>query len=210
MLRPDARRVAELLPPAEDPYVMAMPALLPRYTLEDLASFPDDGNRYELVAGHLLVTPKPAPPHEIVVWRLSSALTAWALRRGGVMVLLSSTVEVAPDTHLEPDLLVLPEFDVLPEAWTAVSGQWLAVEVSGRGSRAYDRDYKRPAYLAAGIGEFWRADLRDRCVYVSTAAAPDERAERDVLVFTPPIGGPPLSIPVPALFDQIVDLRSTG
>jgi hypothetical protein len=44
-----------------------MPALLPRYSLEDLARFPDDRNRYELVAGHLLVTPEPAPPHELVV-----------------------------------------------------------------------------------------------------------------------------------------------
>lgn len=189
---------------------MAMPALLPRYTLEDLASFPEDGNRYELVAGHLLVTPKPAPPHKLVVWRLSSALTAWALRRGGVMVLLSGTVEIAPDTHLEPDILVLPEFDVLPETWSAVSGQWLAVEVSGRGSRLYDRDYKRPAYLAAGIAEVWRADLRDRCVYVSTANAPEERAEHQTLVFTPPTGAAPLHIPVPALFDQIIDLRHTG
>jgi Uma2 family endonuclease len=185
---------------------MAMPALLPRYSLEDLARFPDDGNRYELVAGHLLVTPKPAPPHELVVWRLSSALTAWALQLGGVMVLLSGTVEVAPNTHLEPDLLVLPEFDVLPETWTAISGQWLAVEVSGRGSRVYDRDYKRPAYLAAGIAECWRADLRDRCVYVSTVTSPEERAERDTLVFTPPIGGPSLHIPVPPLFEQITEL----
>ena len=189
---------------------MAMPALLPRYTIEDLARFPDDGNRYELVAGHLLVTPKPAPPHELVVWRLSSTFTAWALQLGGVMVLLSGTVEVAPNTHLEPDLLVLPEFDVLPHAWTAVSGQWLAVEVSGRGSRVYDRDYKGPAYLAAGIAEFWRVDLRDRCVYVATAAAPEERAEHHQVVFTPPAGGLPLHIPVPALFEQIIDLPSTG
>jgi hypothetical protein len=36
---------------------MAMPLSVPRCTLEDLESFPDDGNRYEVVDGILLVTP---------------------------------------------------------------------------------------------------------------------------------------------------------
>jgi hypothetical protein len=36
------------------------------------------------------------------------------------------------------------------------------------------------------------------------------RAEHDEVVFTPPAGGPPLHIPVSALFEQIIDLPSTG
>jgi hypothetical protein len=38
---------------------MAMPVAVPRYTLRDLESFPDDGSRYELLDGVLLVTPPP-------------------------------------------------------------------------------------------------------------------------------------------------------
>ncbi|HET9276117.1 MAG TPA: hypothetical protein VFN96_08605, partial [Gemmatimonadales bacterium] len=49
-----------------------MPAAVPRYTLQDLDSFPEDGNRYELVDGILLVTPAPLPPHDAVVMRLIS------------------------------------------------------------------------------------------------------------------------------------------
>src|ERR1043166_5242305 len=58
---PEGRTVghAELPPLSPSRYVMAMSVAVPRYTLEDLESFPDDGNRYELVDGILLVTPAP-------------------------------------------------------------------------------------------------------------------------------------------------------
>lgn len=184
---------------------MAMPALLPRYTIADLAQFPDDGYRYELVEGHLLVTPKPLPPHEMVTWRLSRLFTAWTLDHPGVMVLLGGTVDIAPGTHLEPDLLLMPEFTQVPAKWLGVSGHLLAVEVSGRGSRIYDRDYKRPAYLAAGVREFWRVDLRDRCVYVATQHAPTERAITDAVTWTPPEGGDGVTIRVDELFEGISD-----
>lgn len=36
---------------------MAMAISVPLYTVDDLANFPDDGNRYELLDGMLLVTP---------------------------------------------------------------------------------------------------------------------------------------------------------
>ena len=50
---------------------MAMPVAVPRYTVDDLDSFPDDGNRYELLDGVLPVSPAPSFLHEIVVQRIS-------------------------------------------------------------------------------------------------------------------------------------------
>ena len=38
---------------------MAMAITAPHYTIDDLANFPDDGNRYELLDGVLLGTPAP-------------------------------------------------------------------------------------------------------------------------------------------------------
>ena len=40
---------------------MAMAISIPRYTIADLERFPNDGNRYELLDGVLLVTPARYP-----------------------------------------------------------------------------------------------------------------------------------------------------
>jgi hypothetical protein len=47
------------------------------YTVDMVRALPDDGNRYEVVHGELLVTPAPRPWHEVIVGRLHSALAAY-------------------------------------------------------------------------------------------------------------------------------------
>ena len=51
---------------------MAMPATptARRYTVEEVYAWPDDGNRYEVVHGELLVTPAPRATHQGVVGQL--------------------------------------------------------------------------------------------------------------------------------------------
>src|SRR5258708_3717812 len=158
---------------------MAMPLAVPRYTLEDLESFPDDGNRYELVDGILLVTPAPMPPHELVVSRIATWLTRLRGAPPRAMVMTRGVVEIAPNVHMEPDTLVVPLTEPMDGKWTDVRVYWLAVEVSGRGSRIYDRDHKRPAYLPAGVQEVCPADLKARCIFVSKPGAPDEERQAD-------------------------------
>jgi hypothetical protein len=59
---------------------MAMPITIPRYTVDEIESWPDDGNRYELLDGVLQVSPQPAPPHQIVATRLMVALAGFVAR----------------------------------------------------------------------------------------------------------------------------------
>ncbi len=186
---------------------MAMPVVVPRYTISDLDSFPDDGNRYELLDGILLVSPGPAPLHEVVVGRLLSALYIYLGPMPLARVLPRGTVELEPNIHLEPDILVIPadepEGGIGPETrWTAVRRWWLAVEVSGHGSRVYDRDHKTPAYLALGIREVWRVDLDDRRMYVSRQDAVGELRQTDRLIWHPPELAEPLVIDVATLFER--------
>ena len=49
------------------------------WTLEELHSLPDDGNKYELVHGELFVTPPPTVDHEEIAARLDRVL--FSLRR---------------------------------------------------------------------------------------------------------------------------------
>jgi Uma2 family endonuclease len=183
---------------------MAMPLAVPRYTLADLDSFPDDGNRYELVDGMLLVTPAPLPPHDVVVSRLVNTLNLFFGPSGKATVLTRGAVEVAPDVHMEPDILVIPLVAAtVPANWLEVRDRWLAVEVSGRGSRIYDRDIKRPAYLNAGVREVWRADLKERCLFVATPDQPDERRHDDRLVWQPAGMAEKMIVDVNAVFEGI-------
>jgi Uma2 family endonuclease len=54
---------------------MAMPVTVRRYTVDEVESWPDDGNRYELLDGILLVTQSPVVPHQSVATRLAVMLT---------------------------------------------------------------------------------------------------------------------------------------
>ena len=62
-LHANVRRVAELPTSTAEPTFIGMPdTLTPVYWTADMARrLPDDGNRYEVVYGELLVTPAPRP-----------------------------------------------------------------------------------------------------------------------------------------------------
>ncbi len=164
---------AELPPSAPSADIMAMPLSIPRYTLDDLENFPDDGQRYELLGGVLLVTPAPVPAHQVVATRIAAALSPALAGDHGLHVACPGAVYAPPDTGLEPDVLVFGAPTGLPKSWREIHEWWLAVEVFSPSSRIYDRDFKRDAYLALGVREVWLVDLEARTVFVSTPDARD-------------------------------------
>ena len=56
---------------------MAAPAY---WTADMVRALPEDGNRYEVVYGELLVTPAPRPWHEVLVARLIHSLGSYLER----------------------------------------------------------------------------------------------------------------------------------
>jgi Uma2 family endonuclease len=182
---------------------MGMAIAVPRYTIEDLDRFPDDGNRYELLDGVLLVSPAPSFLHEIVVQRIRDQLIAYLGKTA--RVLTHGAVQIRPRTQLEPDLLVIPASVRVTRntTWSDVRDWWLAVEVSGRGSRVYDRDAKQPAYPRLGVREAWRADLGDCCIEVTRQGQAATTRYTDQLRWHPPEMPDPLVIDIPAVFEGI-------
>jgi len=59
------------------------------WTADMVRALPEDGNRYEVVYGELLVTPAPRPWHEVLVARLIERLSQY-LRREPVGIVLCS------------------------------------------------------------------------------------------------------------------------
>jgi len=179
---------------------MAMPVAAPRYTIADLDRFPDDGNRYELLGGVLLVTPVAGAPHQFVLGDLTMALATYLAPVGLATITTPGVLQRGKDTQLEPDLLVIPARFRHSTSWRQVAGWWLAVEVSGPASRIYDRDFKTAAYLRLGVQEVWRVDLRERTIYLSRENGPIDEPHADRLAWHPAGMPGPLDLDVQALF----------
>lgn len=137
---------------------MATMTTLPRgrqFTAADLAAMPDDGNRYELVDGALIVTPSTVTRHQIVVANLH-----WVLRvacPSDLRVLFAPyDVRMSDLTVLQPDLLVAPR-TAFGEA-NLPGAPLLAVEVLSPSTRHIDLGLKRSAYQAARCPAYWVVD----------------------------------------------------
>ncbi len=122
---------------------------------EDLAGFPDDGRRYELIDGSLIVIPAPGTIHQLVVGAIYRLL--WSARRAATVV-LTAPVDFVPTatTALQPDVVVVDAGDIGEERLTRPP--LLVVEVLSPSSRRHDLGSKRLAYAAAGVPVYWVID----------------------------------------------------
>ncbi|HJP85884.1 MAG TPA: Uma2 family endonuclease [Gemmatimonadaceae bacterium] len=143
---------------------------VPLYTVDDLEHFPDDGNRYELLDGVLLVTPQAAAVHQVVANRIQGELFVALQKPGLAHVVGPGAVVRMPNTQLQPDILVYPSRFSPMTDWRKITEHWLAVEILSRSSRIYDREFKRDAYFALGLPQVWLVDWRGECVEVCTSS----------------------------------------
>ncbi|MGH3588253.1 MAG: Uma2 family endonuclease, partial [Pseudonocardia sp.] len=75
------------------------------FTVDDLEAMPDDGNRYELIDGMLLVSPAPGRRHQKVALRLYGVLEAACPDELDVIA-APFAVRPSVTTELQPDVLV--------------------------------------------------------------------------------------------------------
>ena len=124
-------------------------------TRDDLAGMPEDGHRYELIDGTLVVSPSPSWLHQRVVGRLLRLLDDACPTEFEVFVAPLDVV-LAEDTVVLPDVLVARRSDLgerdLPSAPV------LAVEVRSPNTARVDRWLKWSTYQAAGVGSYWIVD----------------------------------------------------
>ncbi|HET9898876.1 MAG TPA: Uma2 family endonuclease [Streptosporangiaceae bacterium] len=122
-------------------------------TVEDLDLLPDDGNKYELDDGVLVVSPAPAFNHQVVVTRLTVALTLQAPQ--GFLVVGGPGVERSRSQYRIPDIVAVRVGDVEYEDKSIVRPPVLAIEVASPSTAAYDRNRKRDVYAGFGIASCW-------------------------------------------------------
>ncbi len=138
---------------------MGMPDTARRYTVDDVLAFPEDGNRYELVDGELLVTPAPAPRHQDVVGRLYTRLDRYLQEHPGVARAFFTPADItwSRDRLVQPDLFVVSAAEV-SDRWETFKTLLLAVEIVSPSSARGDRLVKRRLYQRQRVATYWVVD----------------------------------------------------
>jgi len=184
---------------------MAMVAQVPRYTAAEVRTFDDRRLRFEVIGGELLVSPAPGTPHQRAVGALHAILREYVRECGlGEAFVAPFEVELAEDTAVQPDVLVLLRGQAARLTRERLLGApALVVEVISYSSKRTDRLQKRELYQAEGVAEYWIVDPELRRVerWTPGATAPEILTER--VVWQPAAGTPRLEIGLPALFDEV-------
>jgi Uma2 family endonuclease len=174
------------------------------YTADMVRSLPDDGNRYEVVRGELLVTPAPRLWHQEVVFRIARALEEHT-RRVGIGHVLQSPADISwsDDTLVQPDVFVVPVREARTLDWAQVKSLLLAVEVLSPSSARADRFTKRRLYQEVGIPTSWMVDADARQIEVWTPQARFPTVERATVSWQPAGATETLTLALSALFEPI-------
>ena len=124
----------------------------------DYAGIPPDRNRYEILEGHLYVTPAPSPLHQRVSKRLQRRLEAYfeghSLGEG-----FNAPIDLILTPHdvVQPDLVVVTNPAQVSQRGIEGSPT-LVVEILSPSTRDHDRTVKALRYAALGIPHYWLVD----------------------------------------------------
>jgi Uma2 family endonuclease len=153
----------------------------PRYAWDysDYARLPDDGNRYEVIDGEVLVTRAPGTDHQHVLANLMFALRSYVERERIGIVLPDIDLLFVSGQFLRPDLVVVPNSSRAGVTRRGVEmPPALVVEVLSPTSSSIDRVKKPRRYGDFGIPEYWVVDPEEKVVWVWRFAAGATEAER--------------------------------
>jgi Uma2 family endonuclease len=133
-------------------------------TYDDLPQAVDDGSRYEIIGGELVVSPSPTTAHQQMVSTLHLVIGNIVVANGLGRVLPGPVdVRLGAHTVVVPDLLFVrsAHLDIVKPAWIEGAPD-LVVEVASPSTRGRDNVQKAAAYAEAGVPEYWLPDPERR------------------------------------------------
>jgi Uma2 family endonuclease len=182
-----------------------MATAIKRWTLEELHSLPDDGNKYELIDGELFVTPAPTDEHETIAARLTRILDPYVAKHGLGFVYRPRAVirtgSKRKKSEVEPDLMVRQPQSGRKAQWDDAPIPILVVEIESPYTRRRDHMQKRDHYMKIGVAEYWIIDPEERSILQIRACEPDLEC-RDRIIWSPSGAAEPLEIETTRIFVQ--------
>lgn len=140
-----------------------------QWTFRDWEKIPEDGYRYELIKGELIVSPPPAVSHQDASGNLFFAMSAY-IRKHDLGKVYSAPIGVRLPPSREP---VQPDIVFVGAKHLGIIGEKyiegapdLIVEIVSPSNWNVDRQDKFTAYAKAGVKEYWIVDYRAKIVEV--------------------------------------------
>lgn len=164
-------------------------------TYADYAALPNDGKRYELLDGELVVTAAPSRNHQRVVLTLASSLDAHVRAHNlGEVDIAPFDVILSDPNVVQPDIIFVATDRLASFSNRGLEGApTLVVEVLSPSTARVDRNTKLQIYARHGAPYYWIVDPEARTIDVyllleASYRAP-ERFVADRLVDLPPFPG---------------------
>lgn len=180
---------------------MAVPTY---WTAEMVRQLPDDGNRYEVVYGELLVTPAPRLSHQLLVSRLAVAIAKYQEEEPvGIMLTSPADISWGRDVLVQPDVFVVPRDEAMHGDWARLRTLLFVAEVLSPSTARADRFTKRRRYQEAGVPVYWIVDGDEQRVEVWTPDAELPVIETQRLVWRPARAGQAFTLALAELFRPV-------
>jgi Uma2 family endonuclease len=121
------------------------------FTVDELDRMPDDGRRYELLDGALVVSPRPVIAHQRVGFWLAYVLEAACPE--GVAVVPEPALQLTRTTEFVPDVVVVCSDQLTGAKFT--EPPLLVVEVRSPSTALIDLNRKKGVYEKFGVPSYW-------------------------------------------------------
>jgi Uma2 family endonuclease len=130
-----------------------------RYTYKDYAELPE-GAPYQLIEGELVMTPSPAPYHQLISIRLATSLANHVMSKKSGMVLYAPIdVYLDEEDTYQPDIIFISKERMSIVGEKKIEGAPdLVVEILSPSTAYYDLRKKFHKYEKHGVKEYWIVD----------------------------------------------------
>lgn len=168
-----------------------------RWTYAEFARLPSEGSqRYEVIAGELVVTPSPSLRHQRISIALAARLHTF-VRDNRLGEVFAAPVDVlfAEGDYMEPDIVFVRNDHREFFTDRGIEGPPdLVVEILSASTAPRDRGIKLERYRHFGVPEYWMVDPDARAIEVWRLGEGAEAAEvfgpKDTLRWEPGPGNP--------------------
>lgn len=138
------------------------------YTIDDIYALPE-GERAELIDGHMYMMAPPSRKHQRISTRLVSIIDRYIEEHKGKCQVYVAPFAVYLDersnTYVEPDISVICDSNKLDDSGCKGAPDWV-IEIVSPASKQMDYYTKLFKYRTAGIREYWIVDPSKNLVVV--------------------------------------------